>query len=578
MLNYDLLTPYGERLDKNSVLPEYPRPQLRRDGWLNLNGEWDYAINRTGETGGAPAGRITVPFPLESCLSGVRRALEKDEWLIYTRTFDVPDDFLRDITLLHIGAVDQLCDVFLNGAPVGSHAGGYLPVTLDVSAAVRPGANELVVRVRDELSELYPTGKQRAKRGGIWYTPVSGIWQTVWLESVRRGYIRELRITPDIDRKCVDIEIDSEADSFGVTVRAAGAVLLATREDARRFSLPITDAQLRLWSPEDPFLYELTVTAPDDTVSSYFAMRKFAAQGRRFFLNNKPYFINGLLDQGYFSDGIYTPASYDAYRDDILRMKALGFNTLRKHIKLEPMMFYHLCDTLGMLVLQDMVNIGRYSFLKDSGLPFAGFRRHIPYVNVNKRQRENFTAHSLAVARQLYSAPCVVYYTIFNEGWGQFPGDALYDALKAADPGRVYDTTSGWFHVGRTDVTSEHVYFRPIELRGSDRPLIVSEFGGYSFDCPGHIFNTEHHYGYRHYTDRQKLEDDFAALYENEILPAIRQAGLAGAIYTQVSDVEDETNGILTYDRRECKLDAGRILPLMRRVCAAGAGEEAPEA
>lgn len=566
MLNDSLLTPYGEALDKQAPLPEYPRPQLRRDSYLNLNGIWQYAITAADTLPAAFSGNITVPFPVESCLSGVGRALKASEYLVYSRKFTVSADFLRNITLLHIGAADQLCEVFLNGVAVGSHAGGYLPFTFDVSAAVHTGENTLTVRVKDALDYTYPTGKQRQKRGGIWYTPVSGIWQTVWLESVNSGYIKGLKITPDIDRRCVDILIDSDADSFSVTITADKETVTAVN-GGHRLTIPLP--AMRLWSPETPFLYGLTVSSPDDTVSSYFAMRKFTVNGDHFLLNNQPYFVNGLLDQGYFSDGIYTPAAYAAFRDDITAMKALGFNTLRKHIKIEPMLFYYYCDTVGMLVLQDMVNVGKYSFFKDTVLPFAGLRHHVPYRTVNAAQRKAFTAHALETVQLLYNCPSVVYYTIFNEGWGQFDGDGLYAQLKAADPTRVYDATSGWFWETRSDVDSEHIYFKPICVQHRNRPVIVSECGGYSYSCPGHVFNTDKVFGYRKYTDPAAFEQDFIALYEQEILPQMAN-GLAGVIYTQVSDVEDETNGILTYDRRCCKLHADRILPLMQRVVAAG--------
>lgn len=568
MLNYGMLTPYGKVLDIERVLPEYPRPQLVRDSYLNLNGRWGYSVNKTGDISGAPQESIVVPFPPESVLSGVRRESAKDEYLIYFKDFAVESGFIKDITLLHIGAADQSCEAFLNGIPVGQHEGGYLPFSFDVSGAIRAGSNSLVIRVRDGMNYSYPTGKQRKKRGGIWYTPVSGIWQTVWLESVSAGYVRDIRLTPDIDRRCVGIEIDSDSDSLEVTLTAGGRVISDTVTDKHSFELTITEAELNLWSPEQPFLYGLTVRAGADRVTSYFAMRKFTVGGRHFLLNNKPYFVNGLLDQGYFSDGIYTPASYDAYRDDIMSAKRLGFNTLRKHIKLEPMRFYFLCDTLGMLVLQDMVNVGRYSFFKDTILPFAGRRRGKPYINVNKKQREMFTSHCLATQKLLYNCPCVVYYTIFNEGWGQFDGDGLYSLLKDADPTRVYDATSGWFREKRSDVVSEHIYFKPIKLSREDRTVIVSEFGGYSYNCPGHVFNTDKMFGYRKFSDLQAFGDAFAALYENEVLPNIKN-GLAGAIYTQLSDVEDETNGILTYDRQVCKPQPDRVLPLMRRICAA---------
>lgn len=570
MLHYELLTPHGERLDNRVPLPEYPRPQLRRDSYLCLNGEWSYAIRKAEVWDGTPDGHILVPFAPESVLSGVRRTLKRGEYLFYQRSFSLTEAFLSEITLLHIDAVDQEAEVFCNDIFVGRGEGGYLPLTLDVSAAVRVGENKLTVRVKDDTDPRYPTGKQRKKRGGIWYTPICGIWQSVWMESVPRGYIRGLRLTPDIDRGCLTVEIDSEADTFTLAVLCGGAEILSHSGTGRRFELTLPPEKLRLWSPEDPFLYDLEIAAKDDRVASYFALRKFEARDRRFFLNGKPYFVNGLLDQGYFSDGIYTPAAYDAYRDDIMAAKALGYNALRKHIKIEPLRFYYLCDVCGMLVLQDMVNVGRYSFFKDTVLPFAGLRRHRPYVNVSRAQRRMFVSYAQATVKHLYNCPSVVYYTIFNEGWGQFDGDGMYLCLRAQDPTRVYDATSGWFREKRSDVASEHIYFRPLPpmAEAEALPQIISEFGGYSLPLVGHRFNDEKTFGYRAYRDTATFEEAFLRLYETEVLP-LAQNGLAGAIYTQLSDVEDECNGLLTYDRQVCKLNPDRVLPLMQRIFAA---------
>lgn len=568
MLNYGLLTAYGEKLDGKSVLPEYPRPQLRRDSYLNLNGEWEYAINKSGAIPRSFDGNIIVPFPLESCLSGVRRELGAEEYLIYSRSFDVPEGFIRDITLLHIDAADCCCEVELNGVPIGSHEGGYLPAQYDASTAIRTGQNTLAVIVRDATSADYPIGKQSRKRGGIWYTPVSGIWQTVWLESVCSGHVEEIKITPDIGKKSVRLEVKSASEAEAeIVVLAEGKVVFECRTAERCIEISIDDA--RLWSPEEPFLYDLTVQLGDDKVTSYFAMREFTVSDGHFLLNGRQYFVNGVLDQGYFNDGIYTPASYDAFRDDISAMKALGFNALRKHIKIEPMMFYYYCDTLGMLVLQDMVNVGKYSFFKDSVLPFAGLRGKRPYVTVSEKQKKRFSEAAAQTVKYLHNCPSVVYYTVFNEGWGQFDGDGLYKIIKALDPTRVCDATSGWFRETLSDVRSEHIYFKPIKLKKSSRTIIVSEFGGYSHSCPDHVFNSEKTFGYKKFGDIQSLEDAFCALYENEILGNLKN-GLAGAVYTQVSDVEDETNGILTYDRRICKLSPQRIRPLMERICAQG--------
>lgn len=567
MLNYRLMTKYGESHDGNVPLAEYPRPQLVRDSYINLNGEWELTVLDRGAT--VKKCSIILPFPPESALSGVCDkdiAHRKHRELVYQRTFSVNGGFLRDITLLHIGAADQCCKVYLNGNLVGEHQGGYLPAEFDISRFITEGENRLQISVTDSLSYLYPTGKQRKKRGGIWYTPISGIWQTVWLESVDKNYIKNVYLTPDIDSRSIDIKVDCDAPFFEATVFYDGIELAHQTSAEKERCFTFVENDLHLWSPEEPSLYSLTLKTDGDKVSSYFAMRKFTSENGIFLLNNKPYFINGLLDQGYFSDGIYTPASYDAYRDDITAMKSLGFNTLRKHIKVEPMMFYHYCDKLGMLVLQDMVNVGRYSFFKDTVLPFAFKRKTLPYINVSKKQRKVFSAHSAAITDHLYSCPSVVYYTIFNEGWGQFDGDGIYRQLKADDGSRVYDSTSGWFWEKLSDVFSSHIYFKPItppdDISGT---WIVSEFGGYSCGCHGHIFNSSKEFGYRRFDDPKAFEEAFVKLYEEEIIGNMKN-GLAGAIYTQLSDVEDEVNGILTYDRKVCKLNAEHILELNEKV------------
>ncbi len=567
MLNYNLLTPYAEKLDIANILPEYPRPQLKRNSYLNLNGEWSYTINKTGDLHQDKRDKIVVPFPIESVLSGVQKTLKKGEYLIYSRTFSLEKSFLKDRLLLHIGAVDQLAEVYVNNILVGRSVGSYLPLDVDITNAVKLGSNLLVVRVRDDLSYDYPVGKQKKKRGGIWYTPVSGIWQTVWLEAVSNDYIKSIRYTPNIDTKTLTIEMDTTAETVDCEISIKGRRIFSTKIYGSNTVVTLKEQDLYLWSPESPHLYDVKLTTAGDSVTSYFAMRKFSVNKEYFLLNNKPYFLNGLLDQGYYSDGIYTPASYRAYYDDVAKMKRLGYNTLRKHIKIEPMLFYHYCDTLGMIVMQDMVNVGKYSFLKDSVLPFSGVIKKPPLiVNVSRKKKESFFEHSIATVNYLYNVPSLAYYTIFNEGWGQWDGDYMYCVLKELDPTRVYDATSGWFFEKLSDVHSNHIYFRKITPpKRKKRPWIVSEFGGYSLSLDGHVFNTDGVFGYRIYKAREPFVKDFVELYEKEVLGNIRH-GLAGAIYTQVSDVEDETNGILTYDRKVSKLTAQDVKPIMDKL------------
>lgn len=567
MLNRNLLTIYGENLDEANVLSEYPRPQLRRSSYINLNGYWDYQITSSDRFTGDSAGQILVPFPLESCLSGSNRVgepLRKDEHLIYRRVFELDEEFIEDITMLHIGAVDCISVVYVNDVLIGKHEGGYLPVDLDISSCVHAGSNTIEVVVSDGNSYMHPTGKQRFKRGGIWYTPISGIWQTVWLESVAAEHITSINYRPNLAKESMSIELEPKLDA-NIEVRFKNKVIFAgeIKNGAIEISL---EGAIHTWSPDAPNLYDVRITTGEDEVSSYFAMREFEAKDGHFYLNGEPIFLNAVLDQGYFSDGIYTPASYEEYKHDILSMKKLGFNALRKHIKIEPMIFYHYCDKLGMLVMQDMVNVGKYSFFKDTVLPFAFHKKTLPYVNVNKAQQENFMNHSIETIRRLYSVPSIVYYTIFNEGWGQSSGDQMYEVLHQLDPTRVYDSTSGWYHESMSDVLSEHIYFKPITPAGLDgRPWIVSEFGGYSLPVASHVFNDRKAFGYKGFESTDALQAAFEKLYEDQIIGMLKH-GLAGAVYTQLSDVEDEINGILTYDRKVLKLDKERTLALMQRL------------
>ncbi len=539
----------------------YPRPQLVRDSYLCLNGRWSLSC-RKGVTV-TPVGDITVPFPPESSASGVEKTLERGEQWIYERTFSLPDGFCKGRVLLHFGAVDQTARVFVNDREVGEHIGGYTAFSFDITEALDEGSNTLRVEVWDPLSPDLPYGKQRRRRGGMWYTPVSGIWQTVWLESVPREYIRAVRFTPTLDSVCVEIEGGEEEK----------CLLLHTESGVREyrfcgdcFNLKVEEPHL--WSPQSPYLYDVTLVSGRDEVQSYFALRTMSVGlvngKRRLLLNGKPFAFHGLLDQGYFADGIYLPSSEEGYRFDVDTMKSLGFNTLRKHIKVEPEVFYYECDRRGMLVFQDMVNNGRYSFLRDTALPTIGRKTHSLPRWMSKHRRYMFRLSSEAIVRQLWNHPCVVYYTIFNEGWGQHEPSRLYRDLKALDDSRVWDTASGWFGTEASDVRSEHVYFKPVELSGdAQKPLVLSECGGYSLAVDGHVFHPGRVYGYRRFENAECWNDALYALYHDEIVPAFKN-GLSASILTQVSDVEDELNGLVTYDRRVVKADE----EVMRRIAA----------
>ena len=526
-----------------SWMTEYPRPQMRRASFLCLNGEWQ--LNGSA---------VQVPYPPESPMAGYSGEL-KDS-LTYVRTFTLPEGFLRrdERLMLHFGAVDQLVDVFLNGRPVVQHEGGYLPFSADVTEHLIPGENELVAAAFDPLSHDYPYGKQSRKPGGMWYTPVSGIWQTVWMEAVPAVHaVRGLRIAPDLEGITLTVEVDggysAEIPGVGTWQGRGGEPL--------RMNVP----QPRLWSCADPHLYDLIVTTDTDRVESYFGLRTVEIRQveghQRICLNGEAVFLNGVLDQGYFPEGIYVPQSPECYERDVRSMQALGFNLLRKHIKVEPQAFYHACDRLGMLVLQDFVNSGPYSFLLDTALPTVGVKRRF-LLPCGEKRRRIFRETALATQELLYSHPCVVGYTIFNEGWGQHDTEALYRLLREKDPSRFYDAASGWFIPRETDVDSVHIYFRNKQLKPGKRPMLLSECGGYTRRIDGHLFREDAKYGYGKTDSAQALTDKILQMYREMVQPAIR-SGLCGVVYTQLSDVEDEINGLYTYDRLVCKVEAERL-------------------
>ena len=563
-------TETGERLMQTPVrLSEYPRPELVRESYLCLNGEWDFAMQRAGREI-CYGERICVPYPPESLLSGIARAPKRGERLYYRRSFTRPDDADGKRVLLHFGAVDQIAEVSLNGKALGRHEGGYDRFTYDITDAIKE-ENELTVCAYNEKGNRLPWGKQRKRRGGMWYTSISGIWGSVWIECVPTEYVRSLRITTDL----------FGADIFADGVREGEITL--RMGDGEEMTFPLSDGHARVtpkdprhWSPEDPYLYFFTLKTEADEVSSYFGLRTLevkpdAAGQPRLCLNGKPYFFHGLLDQGYFSDGLYTPASYECYESDVLLAKSLGFNLLRKHIKVEPSRFYYICDLLGMAVWQDAVNNGDYQFLRDTALPTIGFKRKDDRrLHRDVRTREAFLSGMEKMVGAVSHFPSVVGYTIFNEGWGQFDHAKAYERLKALDPSRFADSVSGWFQPKRdedlaSDMLSLHVYFKPVRLSRSSRPIFLSEFGGYSYRDLEHAFNMHKNYGYSTYKTIEEFEAAFEKLYLDEILPAIG-VGLCGTVYTQLSDVEDETNGLVTYDRRLVKLDPTRAKAIAERL------------
>lgn len=540
----------------------YPRPQLRRASYLSLDGEWEISVN------GGAIQPITVPFPPESPASGVSSAPRDLTALRYRKTFTLPAEFIGGRVILHFGAVDQCARVFLNDRCLGEHEGGYEAFSFDVTEHLQD-QNTLAVEVRDHLgNHVLPYGKQRVKRGGMWYTPISGIWQTVWMEAVPETYIRSLRMDTAVDEVSGTVTITAEGVGEGnVTVTTPDGPLSAPLANGRA---TLTIPSPRLWSPEEPYLYEFTVAAGEDRVESYFAFRTLEIKRvegiPRLCLNGRPYFFHALLDQGYFPEGIFTPASPEGYERDIRMAKELGFNTLRKHIKVEPEQFYYDCDRLGMVVFQDMVNNGDYSFLRDTALPTIGLKaRSDKHLHRDKATRKAFCEGMESTVRRLRNHPCICCWTIFNEGWGQFDGQRAYEMLRALDDTRFIDTVSGWFKGADSDVDSEHVYFKPVKLKYGDRPMVLSEFGGYACKIKDHAFDPKGNYGYRFFDHPAELEDAIVKLYEEEIIPAVKK-GLCAAVYTQLTDVEDETNGLVTYDRAVVKVSAERMRGIAERL------------
>ena len=573
-----LLTRWGKTLDKNLPLNDYPRPQLKRDSFINLNGEWNYAIYDQYKKFGGYQGKITVPFSPECILSGVEKILQPNEVLYYQRLFEFRRTNHR--VLLHFGAVDYKCKVILNNREVGTHAGGYLPFTFDVTTYILDGENDLRVIVTDPTDTgTQARGKQTFKRGGIWYTPQSGIWQTVWLEEVCEGYIESIKLTPDIDNDEITVEVKyngKATDEMAAVVLDKGEVKTAVKLTDGKATIKLSDYEL--WSPENPCLYDLKIAAGNDRVESYFGMRKYSVgkddEGTpRLMLNNKPYFFNGLLDQGYWSDGMYTAPSDEALIYDIQTMKDLGFNTLRKHIKIEPLRWYYHCDRLGMIVWQDAVNGGgKYNFMAIGTAPFMSMlfnNKHAGKVSDGSNHfgyfarkdpagRQKYYYDSEEMIDLLYNVTSLALWTPFNEGWGQFESEKACEYYREKDPTRLIDHASGWVDHGAGDVNSFHIYFTPFLFpkynKDDERPIALTEFGGYSMQLKDHCFNKDKFFGYRKYFKQESFDNAIKNLYENRIYNCMKNKGLSAIIYTEVSDVEDECNGLLTYDREIIKI------------------------
>lgn len=584
-----LTTRWAEAAMCDAPLQEYPRPQMVRDTWLNLNGMFDYAVtDDKAEWVEKFDGQIRVPFAIESCLSGVCKKITADDRLWYSKKFKLPSDFTGKRTLLHFGAVDWECNVYINHSFVGSHTGGYCPFTFDITDVLTDGENELTVRVYDPTDEGWQNrGKQASESHGFWYTSTSGIWQTVWLEPVEYCHIEKLELTPDIDSGVIKIKTLTTCECGGKLYAKVkdGETVVFDGEVSADCEIPVPDA--KLWSPEEPFLYDLEMSldcnGSIDKVTSYFAMRKFSIGEHdgyaRLFLNNKPYFQKGLLDQGYWSDGGLTPPTDEAMIYDIETMKRLGFNMLRKHIKVEPDRWYYHCDRLGMIVWQDMVSGGKALNLFHAGvLPnVQGFLS--PLVHLTKKDnayktfnrdkiewRTQFEDELFEMMDALYNHPSIGCWVPFNEGWGQFDAKRIGDAVKAKDPTRIVDHASGWYDQNGCDLRSIHRYILPVTAPKYDgRPFVLSEYGGYSQIIDGHVWNKSKSFGYQMYKSKESMTAAYRKLHEKQVIPAMKK-GLSATVYTQVSDVEFEVNGMLTYDREMIKLDEDTVIEINKKL------------
>ena len=594
-----LYTRWGKEIDCNHVLQEYPRPLLQRESYVNLNGYWEYAITKKFKRPEQYDGKILVPFSPESALSGVKRQLMPDEYLWYYRTLSVDFDKLRAgyRLILYFGAVDQACRVYVNSKEAARHTGGYLPFSADITEYIENAEAELLVAVRDVSDTSYHArGKQKLKRGGMFYTAQSGIWQSVWMEYVPSDYITEIITEPDLRQEKVKIVVCSDSD-MPVTIQirkpalyqnlpseeleetdtgkadAEKADIIVQADGTSNQEIEIPLPYVSAWTCEEPFLYYFTVIMGDDKAESYFALRTFTIEPDkggipRICLNGKVQFQNGVLDQGYWPDGLYTAPSDDALIFDILEMKKMGFNMLRKHIKIEPERWYYHCDRLGMAVWQDMVNGGtsyKHWFVTYAATLFS--RKRLPIKDnclpllsrTHKAGRQEFVREMKETIRLLKGHPSIAVWVIFNEGWGQFSAKEMTEIVKECDNSRLIDQASGWFDQNGGSMQSIHHYFFGFKFSPEkERATVLSEFGGYSLRIPEHSAYKKL-YGYGIHKTMESLN----AAYRERMRQIEKQIpdGLCACVYTQLSDVEEEVNGIFTYDREVKKIEKAFRLP-----------------
>lgn len=560
-------TEWADKVDPQNVLPEYPRPIMERPQWLNLNGLWNYAITKKD----APLpktfdGKILVPFAIESSLSGVGKTVKADQSLWYERKFQIPEDWKGKNVLLNFGAVDWKAEVFVNGNKIGEHTGGYTPFSFNITKNLKDGENSLAVRVWDSTGNGLPRGKQIENPRGIFYTSVSGIWQTVWLEPVSASHISGLKITPDLDSSSFDIKVDSDDKSATATIKVLdnGKVVAQTTAAANKTAnIPVKNP--KLWWPNSPFLYDLEITLSNkggeqvDSVKSYAAMRKFsiAKHGRfggvDFTLNNKKFFTFGPLDQGWWPDGLYTAPTDEALKFDIQRTKDLGFNSIRKHVKVEPARWYTHCDRLGMVVWQDMPSM----FGEGDGWQPRGFFQGEERT-VSKKFEETYRKEWKEIMESLHSYPCIAIWVPFNEAWGQFKTKEITEWTKSMDPSRLVNSASGGNYFDCGDIVDSHDYGNPIMYMFNNQKVnVVGEYGGIGCAVDGHLWVKDKNWGYGKMRSQEEVTKRFVELTNRFI--DMTKYGCFGAIYTQTTDVEIEVNGLFTYDRKVLKVDEEKV-------------------
>ena len=551
----------------NQPLSEYPRPQFKRDSYICLNGYWEYAIRTIESIPDVFDGQILVPYSPETEKSGVNKTVTPKDYLFYRLRYEIPQDFIKDKVILHFGAVDQIAELFINGKFVMKHVGGFLPFSCDIKPYLEDNKLEIILRIQDTTNSSYhSSGKQSLNPGGIWYKPQSGIYMPVWIESVKLGYIEKIKITPDIDKNIVKLQFISDEKTAKVELNGQIYDVKANEEN-------IIDLMwVKHWTPENPYLYDFKIYNSVDKVESYFAMRKVSLIKNKkgqfvIALNNEEYFMKGVLDQGYYQDGLLTPNSDEDYINDINLIKSLGFNVSRKHIKIESLRWYYHCDRLGLLVWQDFVNgCTKYDFWLNQVPLFVRYKisdkKYNKFFRENEEGRKETYQEFLDTIDLLYNSPCIVLWTIFNEAWGQFDAKEIYEKLKGIDNTRLYDHASGWHDQGSSDVKSMHIYKWKVKVPSKrkikNRAYVCSECGAYILDKRLKEAKKKEGFIYLLFNNKEDFQKEYVRFITQEIIPA-KRAGMSAFIYTQLSDVEEEMNGFVTYDRKEIKVDVDKI-------------------